>query len=230
MVDSQAGQAIQWTEFDGLTIMTLASILKKVLMALTGLVWFGFVIAHLSGNLLLYKGPESFNGYSDILLSNPLLIPAEIALVIFLLVHFVSALRVTRENKNARPQGYVRKVPSTGSSTFASRTMWYGGAIVLLFVITHVWMFKFGNQTGEHGLWGLVISSFKNPLIAIWYIFAMLLLGLHLSHGFASAFQTLGILQSRWQPGLRKTGVILGWVIAIGFILFPLWAFFFAKV
>lgn len=210
--------------------MTLASILKKTLMALTGLAWFGFVIAHLSGNLLLYKGPESFNNYSDTLLSNPFLVPAEIALVVFLLVHFVSALRVTRENNSARPQAYVRKAASTGSSTFASRTMWYGGVIVLLFIITHVWMFKFGDHTGEHGLWGLVIRSFKNPLIAIWYMVAMLPLGLHLSHGFASAFQTLGVLQARWQPGLRQAGAILGWVIAIGFILLPLWALFFAQV
>jgi succinate dehydrogenase / fumarate reductase cytochrome b subunit len=210
--------------------MTLASILKKVFMAFTGLAWFGFIIAHLSGNLLLYKGPESFNHYSESLLSNPFLVPAEIALVLFLVVHFVTALRVTRENNNARPQRYVYKLPSTGSSTFASRTMWYGGVIILLFIILHVWMFKFGDQAGEHGLWGLVIRSFKNPLIVIWYVFAMLPLGLHLSHGFSSAFQTLSLLQPRWHTGFQKTGVILGWVLAIGFIMLPLWAFFFAKV
>ena len=210
--------------------MMLSSIVKKVAMALTGLVWFAFVIAHLSGNLLLYKGPESFNSYSEILLSNPFIIPAEIALVVFLLVHFCSALRVTRENSAARPQRYAYKVSSTGSSTFASRTMWYGGIIVLLFIILHVWMFKFGDQSGKHGLWGLVVRSFKNPLIAGGYVFAMLPLGLHLSHAFASAFQTLGIIQSRWHPGLRKTGLVLGWVLAVGFILLPLWAFFFAEV
>ena len=210
--------------------MMLSSIVKKVVMALTGLVWFLFVIAHLSGNLLLYKGPKSFNSYSETLLHNPLIIPAEIALVAFLLFHFLSALWVTRENSAARPHQYTYKVPSTGSSTFASRTMWYGGVIVLLFIILHVWMFKFGNQEGEHGLWGLVVRSFKNPLIVAGYVFAMLPLGLHLSHGFASAFQTLGILQPRWQPGLRNTGVVLGWVLAVGFILLPLWAFFFAKV
>jgi succinate dehydrogenase / fumarate reductase cytochrome b subunit len=210
--------------------MTLASILKKVLMALTGLAWFGFIIAHLSGNLLLYKGPESFNSYSDTLLSNPFIIPAEIALVLFLVVHFVSALRVTRENNNARPQSYIYKLSSTGSSTFASRTMWYGGVIMLLFIVLHVWMFKFGDHSGEHGLWGLVIRSFKNPLIVIWYVVAMLPLGLHLSHGFSSAFQTLSLLQPRCQAGFQKAGVILGWVLAIGFIMLPLWAFFFAKV
>lgn len=210
--------------------MTLASILKKVLMALTGLAWFGFLIAHLSGNLLLYKGPESFNSYSDTLLSNPFLVPAEIALVLFLVVHFVSALRVTRENNNARPQPYAYKLSSTGSSTFASRTMWYGGVIILIFIILHVWMFKFGDHSGEHGLWGTVVRSFKNPLIAIWYVVAMIPLGLHLSHGFSSAFQTLSLLQPRWHAGFRKAGIILGWLIAIGFIMLPLWALFFAKV
>ena len=210
--------------------MEVSSIVKKAIMALTGLAWFGFVIVHLGGNLLLYRGPESFNSYSDKLLANPFLIPAEIALVVFLLSHALSALRVTRENLTARPDRYVYKVASTGSSTFASRTMWYGGVIVLLFIIIHVWMFKFGDQSGEYGLWGLVVRSFKNPLIAAWYIFAMLPLGLHLSHGFSSAFQTLGVIQPRWRPGLQKTGLVLGWVLAVGFILLPLWAFFFAEV
>jgi succinate dehydrogenase / fumarate reductase cytochrome b subunit len=210
--------------------MMLSSILKKAVMAVTGLAWFLFVILHLAGNLLLFVGPESFNGYAHALLSNPLIYPAEIGLVVFLVLHLGSAWRVTRANNNARPQPYAYKLPSTGSSTFASRTMWYGGVILLLFIIIHVWMFKFGNQAGEHGLWGLVVRSFKNPWITLGYIVALLALGLHLSHGFGSAFQTLGITQPQWRAGLRKTGQVLGWVLAGGFILLPLWVLFFAKV
>jgi succinate dehydrogenase / fumarate reductase cytochrome b subunit len=108
--------------------------------------------------------------------------------------------------------------------------MWYGGVILLLFLIMHVWMFKFGNQTGEHGLWGLVVRSFKNPWITAAYIFAMLPLGLHLSHGFTSALQSLGTLPPRWRVGIRKIGVIIGWLLAVGYILLPLWALFFAEV
>jgi succinate dehydrogenase / fumarate reductase cytochrome b subunit len=208
--------------------MKFVSIVKKVVMAITGLGWFLYVILHLTGNLLLWTGPESYNAYAHALVSNPLIYPAEIGLLVFLALHVYSALRVTRENFAARPQLYAYKVPSTGSSTLASRTMWYGGVILLLFLVIHVSMFKYGNQAGEHGLWGLVVRSFKNPWISAFYIVVMLPLGLHLSHGLASAFQTLGSI--RWRAELRKIGVILGWVLAVGYILLPLWALFFAEV
>jgi succinate dehydrogenase / fumarate reductase cytochrome b subunit len=197
-------------------------------MAVTGLGWFLYVILHLAGNLLLWAGPETYNAYAHALVSNPLIYPAEVGLVVFLALHAYSALLVTRENWNARPQPYAYKVPSTGRSTFASRTMWYGGAIVLIFLVIHVIMFKYGNQAGTHGLWGLVVRSFKNPLISIGYILVMLPLGLHLSHGLSSALQTLGWI--RWQTELRKVGAVLGWVLAVGYILLPLWAWFFAEV
>ncbi len=208
----------------------IASILKKVIMAVTGLAWFLYVILHLLGNLLLWAGPEMYNEYAHALVSNPLIYPAEVGLVVFLLVHVVSAWRVTNENNAARPEPYVMKAASTGNSSFASRTMWYGGAILLLFIIIHVWMFKFGDQSGTHGLWGLVVRSFKNPWITLAYIFVMFPLGLHLSHGFASALQTLSALQPRWHGALRQAGKILGWVLAIGYILLPIWALFFAEV
>jgi succinate dehydrogenase cytochrome b subunit len=210
--------------------MMLSSILKKVVMAVTGLGWFLYLILHLAGNLLLLVGPETFNGYARFLISNPLVYPAEIGLVIFLVLHLVSAWRVTRENNQARPQPYAYKLPSTGSSTLASRTMWYGGVILLLFIIIHVWTFKFGDHASIHGLWGLVVRSFKSPWITLGYIVALLALGLHLSHGFGSALQTLGMTRPQWRAGLRKTGQVLGWVLAGGFILLPLWALFFAKV
>jgi succinate dehydrogenase / fumarate reductase cytochrome b subunit len=158
-----------------------------------------------------------------------LIYPAEVGLLVFLVVHVFSAWRVTNENNKARPQPYVMKT-TTGNSSFASRTMWSGGVILLLFIIIHVWMFKFGNHAGEHGLWGLVVRSFKNPLITLGYIIVMIPLGLHLSHGFASALQTLSALQPRWHTGLRQAGKILGWVLAIGYILLPIWALFIAEV
>jgi succinate dehydrogenase / fumarate reductase cytochrome b subunit len=212
------------------TIMSAASILKKALMALTGLLWFGFVVVHLLGNLLLWAGPETFNNYSKMLTNFPLIIPAEIFLVLTLLTHVCTAWRVTNENNAARPQRYVLKVPSSGSSTLASRTMWYGGVILFIFIIIHVWMFKFGDYSGAHGLWGLVVRSFKNPWISLMYLVAMVPLGFHLSHGFSSAFQSLGALQPHWRPVMRTGGQLLGWAIAGGFMLLPLWALFFAEV
>lgn len=210
--------------------MTMASILKKSLMALTGLCWFGYLVLHLLGNLALWAGPERYNEYAQALISNPLLIPAEIVLVVTLIVHIASAWRVTNENNAARPQRYVMKVPSSGSSTLASRTMWYGGVILLVFIVLHVWMFKYGDQSGAHGLWGLVVRSFKNPLITLLYVVAMVPLGFHLSHGFASALQSLGALLPHWRPCLRRGGQVLGWLIAAGFIILPLWALLIAKV
>jgi len=210
--------------------MTAASILKKALMALTGLVWFGYLVVHLLGNSLLWLGPEQFNGYAKFLGGNPLIIAAEIILVVTLLFHVCTAWRVTNENNAARPQRYVVKVPSSGSSTFASRTMWYGGVILFIFIVLHVWTFKYGDHSGAHGLWGLVIRSFKNPWIALMYIVAMVPLGFHLSHGFSSAFQTLGVLPPHWRPAMRTGGQLLGWVMAGGFMLFPLWALCFAEV
>jgi succinate dehydrogenase / fumarate reductase cytochrome b subunit len=208
--------------------MNAASILKKSAMAVTGLGWFLYVILHLLGNLLLWAGPEKYNAYAHFLVSNPLVYPAEAGLLVFLALHVYSALWVTRENFAARPQPYAYKVPSTGSSTLASRTMWYGGVLLLIFLVIHVIMFKYGNHAGEHGLWGLVVRSFKNPWISLFYIVLMVPLGLHLSHGFGSAFQTLGSL--RWRAELRQIGGVLGWVLAVGFILLPLWALFFAEV
>jgi succinate dehydrogenase / fumarate reductase cytochrome b subunit len=211
--------------------MTLTSILKKAVMAVTGLAWVLFLVFHLGENLFLWAGPERFNNWAHWLTGWQVpLIAAEIGLVVFLVLHMGNAWRVTNENYAARPQGYLMKAPSSGSSTFASRTMWYGGLILLIFLIIHVWMFKFGDHGGEHGLWGLVVRSFKNPWIALGYIIAMVPLGLHLSHGFASAFQTLGVLKPHWRQGFRKAGQFFGWVIAGGFILLPLWALLFAKV
>jgi len=209
--------------------LQLASITKKALMAITGLAWFLYVILHLLGNLLLWAGAETYNEYAHKLVSNPLIYPAEIGLLVLLVVHVFSAWRVTNENHKARPQPYIVKTTS-GHSSFASRTMWYGGVILLLFIIIHVWMFKFGDQAGEHGLWGLVVRSFKNPLITLGYILAMIPLGLHLSHGFASALQTLSALQPRWHAGFRQAGKVLGWGLAIGYILLPIWALFIAEV
>ncbi|GIX48857.1 MAG: succinate dehydrogenase [Candidatus Tectimicrobiota bacterium] len=217
----------------------MVSILKKAIMAVTGLGWFVYVVLHLAGNLLLFKGPETYNAYSEFLVSNPLIIPAELGLLVFLVAHLASAWRVTRENSAARPQPYLERVLSRRGgttsasgwfSTFASRTMWYGGVLLLFFLILHVWMFKYGDRSGAHGLWGLVVRSFKNPWISAIYIAAMLPLGFHLSHGFASALQTLGLLKPRWYPGVRRLSQVVGWVLAAGFILLPLWALLFAEV
>lgn len=207
--------------------MTISSILKKVAMALTGLAMFLFLIGHMGGNLLLLWGPETFNGYARFLASIPLVVPIEIGLLALALIHISSALRVTLDNRAARPRAYAVK-KTAGASTLASRTMWLGGIVLAVFLVTHVWMFKYGNHHGDQEIYGLVVRTFQQPLMALWYVLAMVPLGMHLSHGFSSALQTLGVNRPHWRPRLRAAGMVLGWAIALAFLSLPIWAFFFA--
>ena len=208
--------------------MNVRSILPKILMALTGMVWFGFLVGHLTGNFLLFAGEEKFDAYAKFLESTGgLLILTELLLIAFLATHVYSALRLTGANNAARKQAYSVKT-TRGRASIASRTMLVGGIILLIFIVTHVYMFKFGvtEMKGDtRALHALVVESFKNPLLVAWYVLAMLALGLHLSHGFGSAFQTLGILNPAWRAKLKQGGVLFGWAIAAGFISMPVWAF-----
>lgn len=204
--------------------MTTTSIVKKVLMALTGLIWVGFVIGHLTGNFLLFVGVDAFNGYAEKLESlGPLLIVVEAGLVAFLLLHIYSGIKVNMENRAARPQGYSVSA-NGGRSSLASRTMPIGGIILAIFIVTHVKMFKFGDMTVHNGLWGLVMKTLGDPLMAGWYLLALVALGLHLSHGFSSAFQSMGVLKPEWRPKFKTGGVVLGWLIAAGFASMPIFA------
>lgn len=206
-------------------MLSLTSILKKTLMALTGLAWFGFLIGHLTGNFLLFSGAEAFNEYAHFLESTgAILYLAEIGLVVFLATHIYSGIKVSLENRNARPSEYEVKT-TNGQATVFSRSMLVGGVIMAIFIVTHIFTFKFGTRHPEEGLYGLVMESFQNPLTVAWYVLAMLALGMHLSHGLGSAFQTLGLSKSEWRERLRGAGMVFGWVIAGGFLSLPIWAF-----
>ncbi len=204
--------------------MSLASIVKKTAMALTGLAWLVFLVGHLVGNFLLFKGPDSFNAYAAFLEgTGGALYIAEIGLIAFLGLHIYSGIKVTMENRKARQHRY--EVQSTnGKATVFSRSMFIGGILIAVFVVTHVATFKFGDHGGVDGLYGLVIRSFKNPLTVAWYVLAMVAIGMHLSHGIGSSFQTLGVAKSAWRARLRIAGVASGWLIAAGFAILPIWA------
>lgn len=206
--------------------MSLASIVKKTAMALTGLAWVGFLIGHLTGNFLLFQGPEKFNAYAHFLESTGgLLILAEIGLAVFLLTHIYSGIKVSLENRAARPRDYEVKA-TNGKASLFSRSMAVGGVITAVFIVTHIFAFKLSSHDVEDGLHGLVMRSFQNPLTVAWYILAMFAIGMHLSHGFGSAFQTLGVSKPVWRNRLKSAGLVLGWLIAGGFMSFPIWAFF----
>lgn len=191
---------------------------KKMGMALTGLILYGFLVGHLLGNLLLLKddGGRSFNAYSDFLINHPLLIPAEIFLVVVFALHLFLAISVTRDNRRARPVGY-QTTQSAGGRSFASHTMIYSGVVILVFLVLHLKTFKYGDKPS--GLYDLVLATFQQTGYLIWYAVAMLVLGFHLWHAFHSAFQTLSIRSDK----VKSLGLVLCLFLALGFGFLPVY-------
>jgi len=201
-----------------------SSIGKKQVMALTGLALTGFVVTHLLGNFLLFLGPDAFNMYGHKLTSNPAIYIAEAGLVALFLSHVFMAIKLVVENKIARPQGYYMKTHTGRGSTFASSTMPVTGLILLIFVVTHIMHFKYGAYytamvDGQEirDIYRVVIEYFRNPVWVGWYVFAMSCLGLHLSHGFQSAFQSLGFNHPKYNCSLKLLGNAIGLFVAFGF-------------
>ncbi|MBI5630927.1 MAG: succinate dehydrogenase cytochrome b subunit [Elusimicrobia bacterium] len=199
-----------------------SSIGRKFLVALAGLLLCGFLVAHLAGNLLLLVGEESFNHYAAKLEKNPALLPAEIALAGLFLLHITISLKLRWENALARPAAYAVE-QGKGARTWGSRTMGYTAGLILLFLAVHIWTFKYGDKPG--GLYKLVMSSFGRPAYSLFYVAAMLGLGLHLSHGFQSAFKTLGIEHPKYSPLIKAAGIAFALSVALGFAFLPAWAF-----
>jgi succinate dehydrogenase / fumarate reductase cytochrome b subunit len=208
-----------------------SSVGRKLLMAATGLLLIGFLVAHLSGNLLIFVGADAFNEYSHALVSNHLIYLAELGLLVLFVLHLVSGILVTRVNAAARPQGYAvkRRAGHTSNKSWASTTMIVSGLIVLVFVPLHLVTFKFGAwyTDAQHpemrDLHRLVLEVFRDPLHVAWYEIAMLVIGFHLWHGFASGFETLGLAS---RPGMRRFSKLLAVVIAGGFAVIPIVIFF----
>ena len=202
------------------------SILTKIFMAVTGVMLVLFLFMHLGCNLLLFQKPDHYNTVAHFLATNPLVVPAEIALAIAFAVHTWAAIKVWLENRAARPVAYAVKQPSTGESTFSSRTMIWTGLVILIFLVIHIHQFKYGEKTGPNGMWELVVGEFEKPAVAIFYIFCLVLLGFHLAHAIGSAFQSMGLRNSRGRPRLYGLSAVIGWAVAVGFLSLPL--FFFA--
>ena len=199
----------------------------KIVMALTGVILFGFVIGHMIGNLQVYLGPEVFNAYAASLRAlghGTMLWIARAGLLVAVVLHIWSAWRLTLINNAARPVGY-REVERR-ESTYASRTMRWSGVIVLLFIVYHLMHFTFGvhavhPQFVQGDAYHNFVTGFQNPLVSGFYILAMLALGLHLYHGAWSFMQTLGLSHPRYD-GLRHTlAAFLTVVVVAGNISFP---------
>ena len=200
-----------------------SSVGLKAVMAVSGAMLFLFVLGHLIGNLQIYEGPEKLNHYSQFLHSMPgLLWLVRIVLLVMVVLHIWSAVRLGLRNFAARPTGYVQKKPA--GSTYASRTMYWSGPIILAFVIYHLLDFTFGtvNPHFEEGnVYANVVASFRLIPVSAFYILAMLLLCLHLYHGLWSMFQSLGFYHPRYTPVLRRAAAVAAILIAAGNISIP---------
>lgn len=209
-----------------------SSIGKKQILGVSGLLLCLFLVSHLLGNLLILKGAESYNNYCYALMHNPLILPAEIGLLLLFLSHIGLALRLTIENKLARPQQYHLKVRTGRGATFASNTMPYTGMLILVFLVVHMIQFRFGphykvvyGNIEMRDIYKVVVEVFQNPLMVIYYIFSVMALGLHVSHGLPSAFQSLGFNHPEYTPLLKKLGIVYALIMVVGFSLLPIWVF-----
>jgi succinate dehydrogenase / fumarate reductase, cytochrome b subunit len=202
-----------------------SSIGRKVVMAVTGLILFGFVIAHLAGNLQVYQGPEKLNAYGELLRRyGALLWTARIALLAAVGLHIWAAWSLTQTNRRARRTGYQVFTPQ--ASTYASRTMRWSGVLILLFVVYHLLHFTFGSQVVHpdfiHGdVYHNFIVGFQNPLVSFFYIVSMLALGLHLYHGAWSTLQTMGASHPRIDGVRQGIAALITALIVLGNISMP---------
>jgi succinate dehydrogenase / fumarate reductase cytochrome b subunit len=215
-----------------------ATITKKIVMALTGLIWVLFVVGHMVGNLYTFVlgGSDAFNLYTYKLTSlGPLLWFIEIALALFFIFHIWSGISVTLTNWRARPVNY-RSQKSRGEpskQTLSSKTMIWTGLIILVFVVFHVWTFKYGpwyttvvDGVEMRDLYRLVKEIYMNPAYAFGYVLMMIILAYHIRHAFWSAFQSLGANNSRYSGMLYALGFIIAIVLVVGFSLVPMSVYF----
>ena len=207
---------------------------SKLLIGVTGFALFGFLILHLAGNLLLFAGAETFNAYSHQLLSNPLLVPAELSLLALFLLHAYKTVSMVVRSGRARPEKYAtRRWAGTPSrKSVASSTMIASGLFLLLFVPLHLKTFKYGPHydsavAGVRDLHRLVLEVYTQPAYVAFYIVSMVVVGFHLWHGVSSAFQTVGADAPRWTPAIRRIGWLAALAIAGGFMTIPIWVLLF---
>jgi len=196
---------------------------KKAVMAVSGVILAGFVLAHLLGNLQIFLGPDQFNGYARTLRHLPELVwPTRVILLTMVILHIWSSLQLAVVKSEARPVHYA-KHKATGSS-YASRTMYMSGPIIAAFIIYHLMQFTFGaggTPYDKFDTYGNVIQGFRVPAVSIFYIIAMALLCLHLRHGLWSLFQSLGFSHPRHTPRIRLAASIVALLVFFGFASIP---------
>jgi succinate dehydrogenase / fumarate reductase cytochrome b subunit len=204
-----------------------SSVGKKIVLGLTGLLLVGFLVEHLLGNLKLVEDPsgEGFDEYVTFLRGfGPLLLVAEVGLALLFLAHVYLALRLTLENVQARSRGY-RVRARRGGSTVASLSMFYTGALLLAYLVKHLLDFRFDSGFLEDPS-GAVRTTLSRAGPASIYLLASIVVGVHLSHGFQSALQSLGVSHRAWNSALIRIGRVVAFLLAAGFATIPAYFLF----
>ena len=210
--------------------MFSSSIGRKILMAVTGLLMVGFILAHLLGNLQIFLGQDQFNDYAKFLHSIPeILWPARLVLLACVLVHIAVAFSLRSTNKTARPTGY--QAERTLQASTASLYMLETGLVILFFIIIHLLHFTFGalqpefsgmhDNAGRLDVYSMVIHGFQNITYSGLYILCMLGVGVHLSHALGSLFATLGIGKPEFRERAMELGKVAAMGIALAYISIP---------
>lgn len=207
---------------------------RKQVVALTALGLSGFVLAHMLGNLLMFISPRAYNEYGHNITHGPIYELIEWGLVGAFAVHAFVALQLKVFNLRARPERYATSARGEKASSKVSSTMAIQGLLILVFVVLHLRTFKYGpHYTVDYGqgpirdLFKLVVEVFQGPGAVVWYLAALMVLGLHLSHGIRSLFQTWGIHHPRYQCLLRGVAWLYALLVAGGFMAQPIFVYFF---
>lgn len=209
---------------------------KKYIMGITGLIWAGFVLAHMSGNLLMFISPDAYNAYGHALTSGKMIYAVESVLILSFISHVFCAISLTIQNRQAKGSQYAVLSSGAKKVTPASRMMAVQGSFVLAFVIMHIATFKYGTyyETTVDGvvmrdLFKLIVEVFKQPGYVAWYVVSLVLLGFHLSHGFKSSFQSLGLLLRNNEVLIKKVSCLYAILVAAGFLAQPIYVLFFVN-
>ncbi len=202
-----------------------SSVGKKAVMAVTGLIMLAYLITHVLANLLIFQGPEKINAYSRFLHgTGGALWAARLVLLAAVGLHIVAAVQLASRRRAARPIGYAAGRESR-VSTLASRTIRWGGALILVFLVYHILHFTLGTvhpSFVDGDPYHNVVAGFSNPLVVLFYEVALVAVGLHLYHGIWSSGRSLGLSSPSPQPLRRQLALALSLVVWVGFTIIPI--------
>jgi succinate dehydrogenase / fumarate reductase cytochrome b subunit len=198
---------------------------KKAVMGVTGLIGVGFVILHALGNLLVFRGPDALNSYSRFLkASGELLWALRIVLIVAVILHVIAAVQLTRQSRAARPIGYLKH--DAQAATVASRTMRWGGALLLVFIVLHILHFTTGTVRpagffSPDDVYANVVTNFRIWWVALFYVVAMIALGLHLYHGAWSSVRSIGVSPESPEPLHHRISLAIAVLVWAAFTAIP---------